>query len=281
MYQIQGHGISVTAYDYLAGGIGSVVWDGKEFINNGPDKGRQLQTALQIRDAAGSHAEERNPTECGQLAELHAPTHSKMLRCEIGNGQFSTQCQAAYWKPYRGRATSSTLISKDVAIMPWGLDYQVTIDPEGADEKEMRYFNAEVVTGYMPFEFNQAAFVPKTGKLIHHNLADIDESSPNWMIDAGGLKTYRATNHDFPLVMSTQDGKHAMGALMLKQQALFASQGRIRSVISAFPGAHPKPGVTKWSLAVADRTPDDMYRFHVHIYIGTKQDVVRALRAQM
>lgn len=248
MYQIENHGITVTAYDYLAGGIGSVVWNGKEFIDNVhgvSDHGRQLQTAVQYRNKDGAVGEDYNPTECGGMG-VHIPgdSASKLIGAGTKNGRLNTTCQAAFWKPYKGKPLSETIIQKSVGIEPWGLDYRVTVDPTGQDEISPDFFNCEVLTGYMPYEFSYAAFIEQDG-----------------LIEAKHFRQHRL----LPVVMSTADGSHAMGCYL---------EDASRYAVWRFPDHK----VNKWAVVVSDNTPDEKYSWRVKVAIGTRRNVIKTLR---
>lgn len=252
-WQIGQGDIQVTAYDYLAGGIGSVKYKGVELIDNVhgvSDHGRQLQTAVQYKDSDGSQGESRNPTECGGSAVfIPGASASRLVGARITDlHQLETTCQAAYWLTFRGKTLSDTYISKSVMVMPWGLDYRVQIDPEGSDEAEATFFNAEVVTGYMPSTFTKGGFINPDGS--------VEE-----------LTAGHRTDPTRPCFLSNEDGSIAMGVLIDNHR----QHGSGHYALLRF--GHPD-NVNKWSVVATDNTPDRIYHFRASVFIGTRNEVV-------
>lgn len=108
-----GSTISISTSSRLAGAIGSLTWNGKEFINQ-DDHGRELQSASAF-DGLG---ECFNPTEAGSLAD-NATSTSILIGLEAVGNNLQTTSQMAFWTPvnYSYRvAVAETQISPSLKI---------------------------------------------------------------------------------------------------------------------------------------------------------------------
>ena len=254
---LQNDRIRIETFDVaLAGGIGSIKLDGKEILDL-VDKGRGCQTACQLT-GNGLKREQWNPNEQGSVGIAgHLPTNSVLIYERMSNGRLETKCKAAYWLPRNGQIVSDTYISRSTKLESWGMDCHITIDPEGEDETDPTLFVAEILTGYSPAEFSDMRFVTPTSTIKHTG-----HKSKN--------------DGEYPCYISTPDGKHAIGAICAdaKQYALIdyrASSGNTEFVAD----------VLKWSVVTSDRTPDNIYNYHVRVFIGTRDEVKTGLRGNV
>lgn len=91
--------IRISSSPTMAGAINSLVWNGKEFINNF-DHGRQYQVAWIIDgDDLGICGECRNPTEAGGRydKEWTKPSSSRLLDMKYSGNVMTTSSHPAYW----------------------------------------------------------------------------------------------------------------------------------------------------------------------------------------
>ncbi|MCG6154531.1 hypothetical protein [Rubinisphaera margarita] len=157
--------IVITTTERLAGAIHSLTWNDKEFIDS-TDHGRQLQSASNFDFNGPMIPETFNPTEAGSVADGAGPTStSRLLHLIASRNRLQTTTQMAFWlrpdgqsagHPARNQtALSNHTLTKRVQIglagLPQVIQYDVTF---GLPIDEMHQFaQFEVVTGYMPFDF--------------------------------------------------------------------------------------------------------------------------------
>jgi len=196
--------IVITTTRRLAGAIGSLTWNGKEFIN-ATDHGRELQSACSFDNTPTAGAETFNPTEAGSRRDGAGPnTTSRLLELEATGNRLHTKTQMAFWLTPGQRSSgqlarntnelSDYVLTKDVSIgfgrWPQALDYRVTFSVPTNTAHVFAQF--EALTGYLPPEFSRFwEFNPQTGKL------------QSLSIGPGEIKN--------PVVLATPDGKFAMG----------------------------------------------------------------------
>ncbi|HCO23515.1 MAG: hypothetical protein CME31_09860 [Gimesia sp.] len=264
--------IVITTTNRLAGAIHSLTWNGKEFIDSF-DHGRQLQSAASFDCGQPGEfwAERFNPTEAGSRSDGVGPTSSsKLLRLQARDNELHSTTQMAFWlapgQKSSGRPALNTSIlskhqiSKQVRIGYQGLDqvldYRVTFTiPQGERHNHAQF---EALTGYMPAEFEQFwKFNPQTGKLL-----PLDDG-PGEQND--------------PVILSTRDGKYAMGVFSPAQPSPGFEQvgyGRFR-----FPAAK----VVKWNCVFRVKNPEGVaagdYSFQVLVAVGTLEDVRSSLKS--
>ena len=196
--------VVISTTQRLAGAIDAVTWRGRNFIDS-TDHGRQLQSASNFDAGSPMIPETFNPTEAGSVFDGAGPTSSSRLLHALATGnRLQTTTQMAFWlrpdgnslgHPAKNKTVlSNHLLTKWVTIgyrnLPQVIEYNVTFGLP-VDEQHT-YAQFELITGYMPAEFNQF--------LIY--LPDEDEFRP---ISVGpGEQAY-------PVVLATQDGNWAMG----------------------------------------------------------------------
>jgi len=260
--------IVITTTTRLAGAIDSLTWGGKEFINS-HDHGRQLQSASAFYNGGpDGKSEGFNPTEAGSSFDGKGPTStSKLLSIEAKGNVLKTRSQMAFWlrpgqKSKFGvarntKALSDHLFEKTVTIgamgMPNVIKYETTfIVPSHERHTKARF---ETVTAYLPPEFSLIQHLDRvTGKLKQL------DSGPKEQKD--------------PVVVSTPDGRHAMGIITANLPAPFVGP--------TYGYRHyEKAKVVKWNSVyrVADKggIKTGPYSYVSYIPIGTREMVRTAL----
>ena len=263
--------IVITTPSRVAGAIHSLTWNGKEMLDSF-DHGRQLQSAANFDLRSRFSPETFNPTEAGSSADGRGPTStSRLLRIAASENQLETITQMAFWlKPGQRSAgklaknnleLSNQLLSKKVKIglpdLPHVIQYDVTFTvPQG---NRHRYAQFEAVTGYMPAEFKKFwKFNSGSGKL-----------EP--LSDGPGEQAW-------PVVLSTENGSHAMGVYSPDQPSKGYEQagyGRFR-----FKGEK----VTKWNCVFRIRRPEKGiapgdYTYHCLVVVGDLATVEKTMQA--
>lgn len=254
----------------LAGAIDSLTWRGKEFIDS-HDHGRQLQSASAFYDGGpDGQSEGFNPTEAGSSADHKGPTStSKLLsiKAKAKDNVLKTRTQMAFWlqpgqKSAWGTSRNTTILSdhileKTVTIgamgMPNVIKYETTfIVPDNERHNRARF---ETVTGYMPAGFS-----------VFHRL---DRATGELKLLPDGPKEQLD-----PIVVSTPDGKHAMGIITPVLGAPFTGP--------QYGWCHYMPeNVCKWNSVYRIENKDGIktgpYRYLSYIPIGTREMVRTAL----
>ena len=261
--------IVITTTRRLAGAIGSLTWNGKEFINDS-DHGRELQSACAFDLSRTANSEGFNPTEAGSRDDgAGATSTSRLLEITAAGNRLRTKTQMAFWLEPGERsggllarntnALSNHVLTKEVRIgfERWSqaVDYRVTFSVPPNESHVMAQF--EVLTGYMPPEFNTFyEFNPQTRRLQPLS------SGP------GEIKN--------PVVLATSDGKYAMGIFSLTQlppDKTGPSYGRW-----FFDWAH----VAKWNCVFRVQNPQGIqsgdYSYHLLVPVGTLAQVEAMLR---
>lgn len=256
----------------LAGAIGSLKWNGKEFIDRA-DHGRELQSAASFDCAQSGEfcAECYNPTEAGSRDDGAGRTStSKLLRLRAQQDELESTTQMAFWlapgetsegwPAINKERLSRHLVTKRVRIgykdLPQVVSYDVTFTvPPG---ERHTYAQFEALTGYMPAEFERFFKYDLTA----HKLTPLD--------DGPGEQAA-------PVVFATASGSHAMGVYSPDQP----SPGYERAGYGRFRFAAEK--VVKWNCVFRLRDAKGIspgeYRFHMFVAVGTLQDVRAALQA--
>ena len=261
--------IVITTTSRLAGAIHSLTWNGQEFIDSF-DHGRQLQSACSFDLGHPEfHAECFNPTEAGSRNDGRGDSStSQLLKLASKGRELKTTTQMAFWlqpgqkssgKPAKNRTPLSRhLVSKHVRIgykgLPHVIEYNVTFKIPMGEHHTLAQF--EALTGYMPAQFSRfLKFDAKTGKLM-------------MLSDGPGEQS-------FPVVLSTPDGKYAMGVFSPQQPAQgfeHAGYGRFRFIAAK---------VVKWNCVfrVRDATAvkSGEYRYRMFVVVGTLNDVQQSL----
>lgn len=205
--QFKGRTVLVTATKRSAGAIESLQWGGTEFLN-ASDHGRHLQSAISFDWLM----ECDNPTEAGSSRDGDWPNSSTSMlnSANVAGNVLSTSSQMAYWlrvgdqSPFCGRvrnegmasAVSSTRLAKTVRFLPGFdnvLEHRITFDM--ARPRAMAQF--EVLTAYMREGFDS------------FYCYDVSTARMEPLSDGPG-------EQEFPVVLATRDGTHALGLLTLQ-----------------------------------------------------------------
>lgn len=237
------HGpLTLTAYDYTAGALCSLTWNGKQFID-AKDHGRCLQSAATF-DGLG---EQWNPTEAGSSylndADLPGASSSKLLNYAAGQDRLATAVQMAFWYPVNGKVLSNHIHRKYVRVMGNVVSYRVEFEVPADERHGSALF--EVLCGYMPNAFSVfSTYDPDTRAFTNAG-------------DGPSLQS-------LPVITSTPDHRHAIG--------VWSPDARVQYGFGRFPD------VLKWTTLAQVPNPAGTYRFQVFLVVGTVQDVVNGLQ---
>lgn len=262
--------IVITTTNRVAGAIHSLTWNDKEFVDSF-DHGRQIQSASNFDCGKTFIPEVFNPTEAGSMADGSGATStSRLLELSAKGNELVTLSRMAFWlKPgeksqgnpaCNTAALSDHYLAKHVTIgyknLPHAIEYRVTFLVPTSEKHTYAQF--EAVTGYMPPEF---------GTFFRFNAKD---SSLKPLTDGPGEQAD-------PVVLSTADGKHAMGVYSPEQP----SQGFEEAGYGRFRFAAEK--VVKWNCVFrvknAGGVPGGEYQFRCFLVIGTSKDCESTLAA--
>ncbi len=261
--------IVITTTERLAGAIHSLTWNGQEFIDS-TDHGRQLQSASNFDFNGPMIPETFNPTEAGSVADGAGPSStSRLLHLIASRNRLQTTTQMAFWLPPDGQsaghparnrtALSNHTLTKRVQIglpeLPQVIQYDVTFGLP-IDETH-RFAQFEVLTGYMPFEFE----VFRTFNLKTESLEPLSNGP--------GEQRH-------PVVFSTSDDRYAMACVMPDEEFGVGwsgpGYGRFR---------FDRAKVVKWNCVYRYRQrtgvePGD-YSFRCFVLVGDLERVVDGL----
>lgn len=269
---VDGELLTLTTTSRLAGAVHSIRWKNQEFIDSF-DHGRQLQSALSL-DAMSDEpywAERFNPTEAGSRRDGDGDqTTSRLLAIESNATELRTTTQMAFWltpdEMSSGRSALNTTILSE-HLLHKRIRLNAYVDPrvievsntfEFAENEQHRLAQFEVLTGYMPERFSSF------WKL------DLTRSTLTTLDDGPGEQS-------FPVVFSTSDGEHAMGAVSDGQPEGMLTPtgyGRFR---------FPVERVVKWNVVHRYRELPSIQRrrfsFRVLVFIGSLDQVRSAMIA--
>lgn len=256
--------IVITTTARLAGAIHSLTWNGRELIDS-VDHGRQLQSAANFDAGGPIKAETFNPTEAGSRLDGAGKTStSRLLHQVVAEGALQTTTQMAFWlapgetsggHPARNvTLLSNHLLTKRVTIgwqdQPHVVQYAATFHVPVGERHRQAVF--EVVTGYMPAEFDTF-----------------------WRFDAADRKLLPLSDgpgeQADPVVLATVDGTCAMGCVSLGPEVPGGQgpgYGRFR---------FERERVVKWNCVYRYSHPDVLpagdYPFKALVIVGTRDSV--------
>jgi hypothetical protein len=255
--------IVIRTTSRLAGAIDSLTWNGREFIDS-TDHGRQLQSASNLDAGSPISDETFNPTEAGSRSDHVGPTStSRLLFLKAEGNRLETKSLMAFWLrpgeksgPNLAKNTtplSAHGLSKAVSIghpgLPHVIDYRVTFHVPGGEGHTRATF--EALTGYMPPAFSRfLVYDPAT-------------KGTKPLSDGPG-------EQPLPVILSTPDGSHAMGAWSPEPGA---SYGRWN---------FREHKVVKWNVVFRERKDEGLpagdRSYRLLVAVGSLDDVVRSLQ---
>jgi len=241
--------LTVKTCSHDAGAVCSVKLRGVEYIDD-YDHGRQMQSASSF----GGLGEAFNPTEAGSEQDGLNPSGStsRLIASWQTSNTLATYTQMAFWKPVGWQFISQHTLNKHVYVMPNNvIEYSVQFNLPANEAHASATF--EVLTGYMPPSFSAFwTYNPVTNSL--------------------GLLSDGPGEQNLPVILSTPDGQHAMGAWSPElPQALWqsAGYGRWRFI--------PEQ-VVKWNTVYRFANPSGTYHFRVYVFVGTIDEVMGNMR---
>ncbi|HEY4493283.1 MAG TPA: hypothetical protein VJB98_01550 [Candidatus Paceibacterota bacterium] len=260
-----GSNITITTTERLAGAIGSLKWNGQEFINS-YDHGRELQSASSY-DGLG---ECFNPTEAGSSPDGTGLVSTSVLRkLTKTSNSLQASTQMAFWlkalSPYGWNCghTNFTTAQNKTNLSNHYLDKTVTIGFAGIPnviEHKISFFVPEAhksavwetLTGYMPPTFSSFySYNPSTKTLAP-------------LSDGRG-------EQNLPVILSTPDKKYAMGVYSPDlPEASFPSAGY---------GRFKFADTVKWNCVFrgGNVIAGSTHNFRCYSIVGTLTDVTNSI----
>lgn len=301
--------IFLGASTRTAGGIDSIYWRDKEFINS-YDHGRQLQVAV----ADSRYGECLNPTEAGNRSDAHGlDTTSSIIDGRLlGTNSLYTKNNPAYWlRPNETSAfcggvggarnstiTSTSEISKNTLIGVGGIPNVIGFN---ALIKYNESFPAgvqiEAPTGYLLSDFNN--FYTYDPANSSSPLTTLSVSEHCDLNDPDVRDLVRALNGckiATPVIASTLSGSHAMGIYNPHLHSTNPSTQKVGNYEFYYVDTKPNPvsgsgansnkiaSTSKWGTRLVE-DGRNIYsgcttEFNVYIAVGTK-DIVHSAMLQL
>ncbi|MEP6755494.1 MAG: hypothetical protein ABJA67_08340 [Chthonomonadales bacterium] len=264
-----GSEIVISTSARFAGAISTLTWNGKQFIDTA-DHGRELQSASSFQiEGHAFWPEAYNPTEAGSRDDGDGKTTtSKLVSSTANRNKLTTISRMAYWlKPgelsegnvaINTSPVSAHLLKKSVEIgikgFPNVIRYEITFTVPGNENIAFRQF--EALTGYMPAEFDKFTILKPAGSM------EVPTTTPNG-------------EQSNPVIVSTQNGSHAMGAWSPAEPSVGfegSGYGHFR---------FPDQNVNKWNVVFREKCkPNDgrtTHTFVIYVAVGTLKDVESTL----
>ncbi|WP_163993545.1 hypothetical protein [Pyxidicoccus caerfyrddinensis] len=273
--------VQLGTADQYGGAINSLVYDGKEFINN-IDHGRQMQVAYSL-DGSG---ETLMPTEAGNNRDADGPTSTTQVQgVSVKDGSVTTAVKPAYWlEPgeaaggYNGpdarvakntTEVSEDILSKTVTAGVGGHSNVIQYDSHIHLAEPHDSIYVEAPTTYLPAEFDHHhRFDPATGESREYGRvhSELDPNDPN----ANGFKDEAG---NVPLIVSTPDGKHAM-AIWSPDEARTDLQYRFHQFDFANTGGDTRYNASKMGVTfgMGSNVPQDIAT-RTYVVVGTVDEV--------
>ena len=255
-WRISGEPLQLQAGRGFAGAVSSIRFRGREFID-AADHGRELQGAVQF----GS-GECLNPTLAGASRDPPGLSSSELLSVSVSPGHYRAATRMAFWaRPgatcslspgaqgvaLNRSAVSDLVYSQEMTPGFEGHANAVLVRIDIHTPQAYPPASVEVLTGYMPPAFDSFSRYDAQSGWFRPDSA---------LAEASGER-------DTPLVLSTSDGRAAMGVV-----------GLPASVEPRYAGYHA-PDVGKWSLVYHEATPFGAgeHRYACIWVIGTRREV--------
>ncbi|WP_174300807.1 hypothetical protein [Caulobacter sp. S45] len=246
----------------FAGAISSIRFRGREFLD-ASDHGRELQGAVQF-----GWGECLNPTLAGASRDAPEESSSQLLSIRAGPIRYGASTRMAFWNRPGSGCTQApgvrglTLNRDEVSALVYTQDMapgyrghanailaQIGIETPRA----LPPASVEALTGYMPPDFD--------------TFIRYDPQNSRFRPDPA--LNLRSAEGEAPLILSTADGRSAMGVIGLPG----ATQPR-------YAGFHSK-AVGKWSVVYHETAPftPGVHRYACVWIIGTRREVEDSLAA--
>lgn len=232
--------ITLGFSDYCAGALSSLKFRGKEYVDD-LDHGRQIQSAWAIG------GESFNPTEAGSSVDgfTPAPSSSQVIDYSINANKVYTKTRMAFWLPVNNKVLSDSYLIKRVTVkhnyIIWETEFIFQPSLIG-------HCSIEVLTGYMPKEFN------KFGRIIN--------KLPVFVTQLGETK-----NVGF---IATPDLQHCMAAYTPGIPQGFWNVGYGLTDYSIY-------GTNKWNNVFRVDNPKGTYKFTTYIALGNLEEVTSTI----
>lgn len=264
---VLGHPLIISSSPRFAGAICSVIWNGKEFINQ-HDHGRLLQSAASF-DGLG---ECYNPTEGGSAADSTGDSStSKLLYFNVYSKQIKSATQMAFWTSVNqyypagcGGNAAITTSQNLTRLSECILTKHLTVGYAGISNA-IEY----IVTFHVPEHHSSATFESVTGYLAQDFSSFYTFDAATQSLQA--LSAGPGEQH-LPVVLATEDSAYAMGVYSPDlPQASNPNVGYGRFNFLA-------QQTVKWN-AVFRRgdTPAGDYTYRVYVVIGSLTDVTTGM----
>ncbi|MEY4065138.1 MAG: hypothetical protein RIR26_1346 [Pseudomonadota bacterium] len=263
--------IRIGTTNNMAGAISSLIWKGKEFINT-YDHGREYQAAVVTN--IGEHCGEcYNPTEAGGRNDgsPNKPSSSKLLGLKAEGRIFESTSLMAFWmnpgelhasddpRPAINKTILSDYkLSKRVEIGYAGINNAIEFLTSVEVPEDIRSIQVEAPTAYLNAEFKKIyTFDPLTGSLIQIS---------NTYQEPAGAKA---------IVISTEDGKYAMGAW-----AQTPTDGSVLTYGSGFfDGSQKDFPTSKWTIVFRrGAAKAGTYNLRSYQFVGSRDEVTSAMK---
>ncbi len=244
--------IVISTTQRLAGAIGSLTWNGKEFINS-YDHGRELQSATSFN----GWGECFNPTEAGSSQDGTGNSTSFLQYLNATGNYLETQTLPAFWTqpgytaPGCGVAINTTqrashYFHKKVTIGMPSMAHVVKYNTEFDIPENYSSGTFEALTGYMPPDFSVFwTYNPASQQLTS-------------LSDGPG-------EQELPIIFSTTDNNYAMGIYspdLPDPQWAGAGYGRFRF-----------GDCTKWNCVFRENNVTATYKFRSYVFVGSLTNV--------
>ncbi len=254
----------------FAGAISSIRFRGREFLDDA-DHGRELQGAVQF-----GWGECLNPTLAGASRDRAGSSTSQLLSIRAGPASYRASTRMAFWNPPGSPCTlgpgarsvslnrsgvSALIYSQDMTPGYQGHPNAVLDQIAIRTPRALPPASAEALTGYMPPDFDTFILYDRQTGRFGQDSALVSQAGERGQ----------------PLILSTADGRSAMGVVALST----ATEPRYAGFHSA--------AVAKWSLVYHETDPftAGVHRYACVWIIGTRRevqdtmaDIVRRLAAR-
>ncbi|MCK9611580.1 MAG: T9SS type A sorting domain-containing protein [Bacteroidales bacterium] len=252
--------ITITTTQRLAGAIGSLTWNGREFIDS-YDHGRELQSATSFNN----WGECFNPTEAGSNQDGTGNTSTSFLQYISTTANYlETQTLPAFWTqpgliaPGCGAALntmqrSSHYFHKKVTIGMPGMAHVIQYLTEFDIPYPESYTSGtfEVVTAYMP---------PDMSVFWNYNPANQQLTS----------LSDDPVEQELPIIFSTVDQNYAMG--------IYTPDLPDNSFPNHGYGRFRYPSCTKWNCVFRESpVTAGTYKYRSYVIVGSLQNVQNSM----